>query len=66
MNIKRYLQIVHIVVLSLFHRSVTVVLKFPILKQRLQQRLVTFHASGGFLWHVFQKSGENLRSSHIT
>ena len=30
-------------------------LKKKILKQRLQQRLVTFHSSGGFLRHVFKK-----------
>ena len=50
-NIKRYLQIVLLVVLSLLDRSVIVVLKQKnlILKQRLQQRLVTFHAQGDFL-----------------
>ena len=34
--------------------------KILILKQRLQQQLVTFHASGDFLRYVFQKCGKNL------
>ena len=57
MSIKRYLQIVLIVVLSLFHRSVIVILKSKKFdfKTISQQGLVTFHASGDFLWHVFEK-----------
>ena len=57
MSIKRYLQIVLIVVLSLFHRSVIVILKSKKFdfETILQQGLVTFHASGDFLWHVLEK-----------
>ena len=64
-NIKRYLQIVLIVVLSLFHCSVIVVLKLKSfdLKYRLQQRLVMCHASGDFLRHVFEKSGKIIRTA---
>ena len=37
--------------------------KVLILKQGLHQRLVTFHASGGFRRYAFLKSGKNLRKA---
>ena len=55
-----------IVVLFLFHCSVMIVAlksKVLILKQGLHQRLVTFHASGGFRRYAFLKSGKNLRKA---
>ena len=44
-----------IFVLSLFHNSLIIISKSEKfdLKKKLQQRLVTFHVSGGFLQYVF-------------
>ena len=63
MNIKRYLEIILIVVLFLFHRSVIVVLKSKSFDFKTTITATigdVLCLAGDFFWHAFLKSGDIL------